>query len=890
VARHRRDVEDNAIRQPGAPVDGTPLAGYVATDPGRGGPGQTQPPPQPQRTSRRRTIRGRLARILALPLAAVVVLLAVVVTNDTNAYRTATATARAVGLTLEVQNLAQELQHERGLANNVLGGDVSFKAELPRARGLVDSELAKVAEMAAGAGNEAAATSAALRWLDDLAATRALVDAAQISRQAAFTYFTERIAALSGVDYGLDSSPDLTLRRGVSALEALGEAKEMTAQERAFLGGVIAAGGFATSEYRQFSVINSRQQAAIDRFNRFAEPLQRQRLYAALNTGAAHEAAFFEQRAMQAVDKPFVVSPQSWWSAHTTIIDDMRAAQESLGSDISARASQLQRDSTLRLSGLVALALLSAIGAAVVVVAAARSITRPLATLAAEARAVATQRLPEAVAWVQSAEQGQTLAPPVKVAVPPRSTAEIIAVADALDSAQATAYSLAAEQAILRRSTTESLANLGRRNQNLLRRQLGFITQLEREEIDPEGLANLFELDHLATRMRRNAESLLVLVGESSPRTWSEPLAVADVLRAAISEVEDYRRVTLRRIDDGFVSGAFVAGIAHMIAELVENGLAFSPPDTDVEIQGRALPGRYLIGITDQGIGMEEADLARANSRLRGEDSFLTAPTRYLGHFVVGHLARQMGIEVQVGRSPVTGVTARVTLGANVLATPRSVPAAAMPRQISPTPRQGNRAIASAPVVEYVTVAATSDGPRGAGRANGGDPNDGSVPTAGAKGVAGRGQPNGASHIGAPQPSLGQTGWGQDGASHNDVPGDYDLRDLDDPGNGASLRGVSARGDSARGDIASQVAHGGGERTRNGLLKRVPRQRSAQPAAAPNPAEAQPAASRSSADSPRPEASAEEARSRLTSLRAGFARGEGSQPDRDDNEGSFRAR
>jgi signal transduction histidine kinase len=833
-----------------------------------------------------------------------VVLLAIVVTNDTNAYQTATATARAVGLTLEVQNLAQELQHERGLANNVLGGDVSFKAELPRARGLVDSELAKVAELAAGAGNEAAATSAALRWLDDLAATRALVDAAQISRQAAFTYFTERIAALSGVDFGLDSSPDLILRRGVSALEALGEAKEMTAQERAFLGGVIAAGGFAASEYRQFSVINARQQAAIDRFNRFAEPAQRQRLYAALNTGAAREATFFEQRAMQAVDKPFVVSPQSWWSAHTTIIDDMRAAQESVGKDISARASQLQRDSTLRLSGLVALALLSVIGAAVVVVAAARSITRPLATLAAEARAVATQRLPEAVAWVQSAKQGQTLAPPVKVAVPPRSTAEIIAVADALDSAQTTAYSLAAEQAILRRSTTESLANLGRRNQNLLRRQLGFITQLEREEVDPEGLANLFELDHLATRMRRNAESLLVLVGESSPRTWSEPLAVADVLRAAISEVEDYRRVTLRRIDDGFVSGAFVAGIAHMIAELVENGLAFSPPDTDVEIQGRALPGRYLIGITDQGIGMEEADLARANSRLRGEDSFLTAPTRYLGHYVVGHLARQMGIEVQVGRSPVTGVTARVSLSANVLTTPRIVPAAATTaRQIPPTPRQATRAIASAPVVEYVTVATTSDGPRGAGRANGGDPNDGSAPTAGAQGVAGRGQPNGASHVGAPQPGLGQTGRGQDGALHHDLfgdlhgPGDLDgfgdlhgFGDLDDPDNGVGLRGASARGDSARGDIASQVAHGGGERTRNGLLKRVPRQRSAQPAAAPKPAEPQPAAPRSSADSPRPEASAEEARSRLTSLRAGFARGEGSQTDRDDNEGSFRAR
>src|SRR5262249_40410462 len=110
-------------------------------------------------------------------------------------------------------------------------------------------------------------------------------------------------------------------------------------------------------------------------------------------------------------------------------------------------------------------------------------------------------------------------------------------------------------------------------------------------------------------------------------------------------------------------------GIAHMIAELVENGLAFSPPDVDVEIQGRLLPGRYLIGITDQGLGMDPEDLARANARLRGEESFLSAPTRYLGHYVVGHLARQMGIDVELTPSPVTGVAARVLLPASVLAT-----------------------------------------------------------------------------------------------------------------------------------------------------------------------------------------------------------------------------
>ena len=139
-----------------------------------------------------------------------------------------------------------------------------------------------------------------------------------------------------------------------------------------------------------------------------------------------------------------------------------------------------------------------------------------------------------------------------------------------------------------RRDTIESLANLGRRNQNLIRRQLGFITSLEREEIDPAQLANLFELDHLATRMRRNAASLLVLVEASSPRQWSTSVPVADVIRAAVSEVEEYRRVALRRVDEAMVTGSAIGSIAHLLSELIENALTFSPPDTEVEVQGPA--------------------------------------------------------------------------------------------------------------------------------------------------------------------------------------------------------------------------------------------------------------------------------------------------------------
>jgi signal transduction histidine kinase len=259
---------------------------------------------------------------------------------------------------------------------------------------------------------------------------------------------------------------------------------------------------------------------------------------------------------------------------------------------------------------------------------------------------------------------------------------------------QETAYRLAAEQAELRRTSAQSLANLGHRHQNLLRRQLGFITRLEREESDPAGLANLFELDHLATRMRRNAESLLVLVGASSPRRWAGQLPMADVIRAAVSEVEEYRRVILRRMDDTLVLGATASGIAHLLAELVENGLAFSPPDMEVEIHGRRLADGYLIAVCDQGIGMNEAELRRANERLRGDGDFLVAPARFLGHYVVGRLAAEMGARVQLTPSPVTGVTARVHLPTGILADPPTVHAV-----------QPERARPRALEVDYVVVA-----------------------------------------------------------------------------------------------------------------------------------------------------------------------------------------
>jgi signal transduction histidine kinase len=612
------------------------------------------------------TIRRRVIRTLALPVAAVLALLGVITVIEVDDYRTADASARAVTLVLSVQDLVQELQNERGLTAGLLGGNVGFRDELAPARQRVDEKRAAVERLVADGGDVEDRVSTAVRRLDGLAGVRAGTDTGAAGRAPTFAFYTGRIADLSGMDFGLDSSADTTLRRGVAALQALGDAKESTAQERAFLNGVFSASGFQGGEFLQFATMRAAKDAALADFQRYATVTQQRAKDYVLGTGAAQTAAYFEQVALGAGDGRYLqVNPQSWWSALTTVLDDMLRLEQHVGSVIQARAETLQNEATRRMGVLIGVVLACFAGSVYLAVVASRSIARPLATLAAEANRMAGERLPEAV---RRATAGDADAPPQSVPVPAGSSDEVRQVADAFDRVQATAYELATEQAMLRRSTTESLANLGRRNQNLLRRQLGFITRLEREESDPTGLANLFELDHLATRMRRNAESLLVLVGAASLRQWSDPLPIADVIRAAVSEVEEYRRVTLRRVDDTMVAGAVVSGVAHMLAELVENGLTFSPPDADVEIQGRRLGDSYLIAVTDQGIGMSPADLEVANQRLRGEGDFISAPARFLGHYVVGRLSTDMGISVELTQSPVTGVTARITLPANLLA------------------------------------------------------------------------------------------------------------------------------------------------------------------------------------------------------------------------------
>ncbi len=388
------------------------------------------------------------------------------------------------------------------------------------------------------------------------------------------------------------------------------------------------------------------------------------------------------------------------------------------------RAATLRDSAVLRQRVFTALALATVVLAALAIWLVSRSITRPLRSLTRQAKDMAEERLPDAVLDILETPLGDDVRVPEVAPVSVRTRDEVADVAVALNTVQDTALDLAVEQAVLRRNIADSFVNLGRRNQNLLGRQLDFITELETNETDPDTLANLFRLDHLATRMRRNAESLLVLAGIEPPRKWAGPVRLTDVIRAALGEVEDYQRVTVRGVEPATIIGSAAADLAHLLAELIENALVFSPPDQTVDIRGRNRPDSYrsrpdssddpardlyepgyTLAIIDSGLGMPPNDVTSANRRLAGAESFTIAPSKYLGHYVAGNLAARHNISVHLDNSPGNGITATINLPPTLL-TPEG---AVVGGPVAPAAATAALSSSPAPPVDPALPAAPAD-------------------------------------------------------------------------------------------------------------------------------------------------------------------------------------
>ncbi|MEV0997585.1 nitrate- and nitrite sensing domain-containing protein [Nonomuraea sp. NPDC050202] len=458
-----------------------------------------------------------------------------------------------------------------------------------------------------------------------------------------------------------------------SAMAAISRAKEQASKQRGILASALDKRGFDSGELDALTDAKSREESEETLFGVLAD-LDQLELYRNTVVGRdVDQTDLFRLRAMaqsaEGKELSIGVRPDrdvaTWFEVSTGKIDALRTVEKELSSSVILRARALEEaaNRSALISGVLILILLVVVIAIISLIA--RSLIRPLRRLRREALDIAGQRLPETVRQLRESGDG-TVGPVVPIGVDTHD--EIGEVARAFDEVHREAVRLAGEESRLRSNVNAMFVNLSRRSQTLVERQITLIDGLEQGEQDEQRLGNLFKLDHLATRMRRNSENLLVLAGQDPPRRWSQPVKLVDVARASLSEVENYERVVLQVPDGVSVAGQAVNDVIHLLAELVENALSFSPRETRVTVSGSRIDGGgVMLSITDSGIGMTQEELVQANERLMEAPSVDVSVSRRMGLFVVARLAHRHGIRVQLRPHSSGGLTAMVLIPENML-------------------------------------------------------------------------------------------------------------------------------------------------------------------------------------------------------------------------------
>jgi signal transduction histidine kinase len=566
--------------------------------------------------------------------------------------------------------LLEELEDERHLtALYVAAGPAGDTSQLDTQRSQADAALARVRAEAAHVHrgtNPVLATRLAVldAFGGKVASLRHTVAHSKMRFLSVVNAYTALIAELTDA---LDLlTPDIahqTLAMRAGALETFAQATEAASRQRALLGGVLTQGHFTSNEAQGMTLAGRQQQALIGEFRSGAPPAQRQFYERTVTERDVNKAEVLQKQvlARQGTSR-LRLDAGEWFDTMTSKLELMRLVEKRLvGSleDESSREQHQAERSVFITSLVVLLILLLTFGVTHVVM---QSIVGPLHTLRDSALDITERRLPEVVRLLRGSSDAQLETikfEPTGI----NSTDEIGRVAHAFDDVHRDSVRLAFEQAQLRGRINAMFVNLSQRSQTLVERQLELIDHLENGEQDPDLLASLFKLDHLATRMRRNGENLLVLAGEKAGRRWSAPVRLVDVLRAATSEIEQYQRVQLRGLVTADVDGRAVNDIVHLIAELLENATTFSSPDTEVLVTSQLLSGGGAkIEIQDSGIGMTTKDLEEANDRLLNPPVVDVSVARRMGMFVVGQLSGRHGIRVQLRRPSPRSITAVVML------------------------------------------------------------------------------------------------------------------------------------------------------------------------------------------------------------------------------------
>ena len=480
-----------------------------------------------------------------------------------------------------------------------------------------------------------------------------------------YTQLIDQLLALN--DQIAQGAGDPALAQTVRVLSLVSAMKEEASEQRAILSSALEQGSFGPGQVAALQNALSAQQSNLAAFDVAADVGQRNLWDNSVNQSFAYLTSSEEQQALALANagvslKSDPTSAADWFGAMSNTIDSqMGSVEQNLAATVTSRAATLRHEAIVSalVVGAVVLAILAL--AFLATVAVGRSMIRPLRRLRSGALEVAGTRLPEAVRRINETEgEGE---PQEVVPIDVDSTDEIGEVARAFDQVHKEAIGLASNEAALRGNVNAMFVNLSRRTQSLVQRQIHLIDDLEQGEQDSDRLGSLFRLDHLATRMRRNSENLLVLAGHEASQRWSQPVALVDVLRAAVSEIEQYERVSLTVQPGISVRGQVVNDVVHLLAELLENATSFSSAESRVNVSGHLLnSGGVLLDITDQGVGMPADEMKDANWRLDNPPVVDVAVSRRMGLFVVARLASRHGIRVRLRPGPTGGLTALIWL------------------------------------------------------------------------------------------------------------------------------------------------------------------------------------------------------------------------------------
>ncbi len=626
-------------------------------------------------------LRTKLFVVLLIPALAVVALVGLRVNSDLRDARQLAEFATRGRVDSTVAEAVHQLQRERDLTVRFVAGDrkgdvselTEQRKRADEAIGTFDRTLGESKNRLGGkAATSLQLTSDRLRVLTGL---RFSAEHSAFPADAVLRSYSELISGLLDISDATAadvSDPDLGKLR--LAGNALARVKDQMSVKRAIMAAALAQGGLNRDRTRALLGAEAELAAARNDYRTFATPEQ-QRMYDDTVIGLIVDIGndMVESALIRAENDQGLggLDPNQWDTSATYTVNLAHQVQQALLVQLQERTDTLaaQARTSAIWDGGIVLGVLLVAGVLSVIIA--RSLLRPLRILRRSALQVAEHQLPAAVAGLLSdpEPQPENLRRRLAVApVPVFSREELGQVARAFDAVHGEAVRLAGEQAMLRENINAMFVNLSQRSQDLVERQLSVLDRMEADEQDPDTLAGLFELDHLATRMRRNSENLLVLSGTDVVREDGGAVVADEIIGAALSEVEHYQRIELGAAPRIAVRGEAVNDLVHVVSELLENATRYSDRSTMVQVEGHETErGEWQIEITDHGAGMPQAEIDRTNARLANPPDVDVEVSRRMGLFVVATLAVRHRIDVRLRSADGGGITAVVVVPAALI-------------------------------------------------------------------------------------------------------------------------------------------------------------------------------------------------------------------------------